>query len=234
MQKPKYSIIITTRNEEESIGKVICSVPENIRKQSEIIVADSSDDFTPVIAEKLGAKVLRENRKGKGRAMRAAVKQSIGSILVFLDGDGTDPPSYIPKLLKKLEKAEMVLGARSMKDFKEDDKLMCDVFKIYHIFARYFFGYVGLNINGDPLAGFRAIRRADWDKLNVEDNDFIIETEMNLKAAKQGFRISEVPIPHLRRGGGLLHSKLVANPRMWIRIMAYAMKHANNEKARKR
>src|SRR3989344_3319856 len=111
------SIIISTFNEEEGIAKTICSIPEEIRKTSEVIVVDVSDDFTPIIAKALGAAVLKEARKGKGWQMRQAVKKSKGDILIFMDGDGTDPGQYIPKLLKKLEKANLVLGCRSSKEF---------------------------------------------------------------------------------------------------------------------
>ncbi len=58
----KYSIIITTKNEECGIAKVLCEIPEEIEKESEIIVVDSSTDLTPVIAKRLGAKVIVESK----------------------------------------------------------------------------------------------------------------------------------------------------------------------------
>ena len=70
MKKEKISIIIPTRNEEEGIAKVLCSIPEKIRKKAEIIVVDSSNDMTPIIAKRLGAKVLRVKKIGKGYAMK--------------------------------------------------------------------------------------------------------------------------------------------------------------------
>ena len=221
---PQYSIIITTMNEEESIGKVISAIPEDIRKMSEIIVVDSSDDSTPRIARRLGAKVITEKRKGKGRAMKTGVERSKGDVIIFMDGDGTDPPQYIPELLKRLDKSDMVLGSRSMKKFKEDDAVMRDVFRVYRIFVRFFFALVGFDIEGDPLAGFRAIRRKDWKRLGIKADDFTVETEMNLKSASLGFKVESVPIPHLKRGGGLLNSKLVTDPVMWIKIIAFPFK----------
>ena len=107
---PEVSIIIPTLNEEQAIAKVICSIPESAAEKAEIIVVDASDDYTPAIARRLGARVVRTGKKGKGRQMKMGAKKSKGKILVFLDGDGTDPPEYIPKLLKKLEKADLVLG----------------------------------------------------------------------------------------------------------------------------
>lgn len=228
--KPKYSIIIPTKNEEEAIAKVLCSIPEKIKKDSEIIVVDSSNDLTPKIAERLGAKVIR-TRKGKGGAMSIGVEQSKGDILIFLDGDGTDPPQYIPMLLKKLRNSNLVLGCRSMKSFKTDDPMMRRFFKIYaSLSVRPLFRLVGFKTKGDPLAGFRAIRRCDWDRLDLKSEGFEIEAEMNIKAVKNNFIIKEVPIPHLKRGGGFFKSKLATNPKMCLKIINFVIKHAGDEK----
>jgi len=227
--RPKYSIIIPTRDEEESIGKVLCSIPNEIRKKSEIIVVDSSTDYTPIIAKKLGARVIIEKRKGKGNAIRTGVNASRGNILIFLDGDGTDPPQYIPKLLLKLKKSNLVLGCRSSKSFKNDDLTMRRIFKLYGISIRPIFRIVGLKV-GDPLAGFRAIRRSDWDKLNLKSKGFEIETEMNLKALDKEFDIRQVSIPHFKRGGGLMKSKLISNPRSWFKIINFVLRYVEKKK----
>ncbi|MBT9159611.1 MAG: glycosyltransferase family 2 protein [Dehalococcoidia bacterium] len=224
------SIIIPTLNEEEGIAKVICSIPKEIKDQSEVIVVDVSADLTPIIAERLGAKVIRAEIKGKGRQMRKGVEHSQGEILIFLDGDGTDPPQYIPKLLEKLEEADLVLGCRSMGNFRTDDKSMRRVFKVYGFFIRPLFRLINFKAS-DPLAGFRVIRKKDWQKLDLESNDFKIETEMNIKVMKQGFVVKEVAIPHLKRcGGGLKASKLVYNPRQWFEISKTFFKYLEEEK----
>jgi glycosyltransferase involved in cell wall biosynthesis len=224
------SIIIPTLNEEEGIAKVLCSIPEKIRKKAELIVVDVSDDMTPTIAKRLGAKVIRAGKRGKGRQMRLAVKKSKGDILIFLDGDCTDPPQYIPQLLKELKSANLVLGCRYLKDFEIDDKMLRRVFKVYGFFITRLFGLINFKVSGDPLAGFRAIRRKDWDKLNLQSDDFKIETEMNVKAVKQGLVIKEVPIPHLKRcGGGLKGSKLLNNPQQVLEIYKLIFKYFKEE-----
>jgi glycosyltransferase involved in cell wall biosynthesis len=223
------SIIIPTLNEEEGIAKVLCDIPEEIKKQSEVIVVDVSSDCTPLIAERLGAKVVKAQKKGKGRQMRLGVEKSKGDILIFLDGDGTDPAQYIPKLVKKLDKADLVLGCRSVKKFKKDDKTMRDVFRLYSLLVQPIFYLIGFRVS-DPLAGFRAIRRKDWERLNLKSNGFEIETEMNIKAMQQGFVIKEIAIPHLRRAGGLTKSKFAASPKMWFRILRAVLKYLKDEK----
>jgi glycosyltransferase involved in cell wall biosynthesis len=228
----RYSIIIPTKNEEEGIAKVICSIPREIRKYSEIIVPDSSDDLTPIIAKGLGAKVLKVKR-GKGRAMKMAVERSRGDTLVFLDADGTDPPQYIPKLLKKLENNNLVLGCRSGKPFKEDDRVMRDLFKIYCRMISPIFMLVGFNVH-DPSAGFRAIRKKDWNRLNLKSNGMDIEAEMNINALKEGFKVGEVLIPHFKRVGGLAKSKVIFHPKNWIRMLNPLVKYIKDEKIKRK
>lgn len=231
--KPKYSIIITTKNEECGIAKVLCDIPEQIEKQSEIIVVDSSNDLTPVIAKRLGAKVINEPKKGKGRAMKLGVEKSQGDTLIFLDGDGTDPPQYIPELIKKLETYDLVLGTRVAKSFKQDSKLYRVYFLPYQlVVVGLFRQFVGFKISGDPLAGFRVIKREKWNALKLESDGFEIEAEMNIKALKNGLRIGEIPIPLIKRSGGLLKSKLVTSPRMQRKIFDVALRYVEEERIR--
>lgn len=227
----KYSIIIATLNEEKGIAKVINSIPSEIKKDAEIIVPDVSTDSTPRIAEELGAKVIRMTEKGKGRQMREAVRQSNGEILIFMDGDATDPGEYIPKLLKKMKetKANIVLACRSGENFKEDDRMAKNAYKLYAIFCLPLFWLIGIKA-ADPLAGFRLISRKDWNLLNLKSNYFEIESEMNIKALKQNFSIKEIHIPNLRRADGITGSKLFADPVMWFKIIWVIFKFFIKEK----
>ena len=213
------SIIICTLNEEEGIAKTICSIPEEIRKTSEVIVVDVSDDFTPVIAKALGSTVLKEEKKGKGWQMRQAVLKSTGDTLIFMDGDGTDPGSYIPQLLKKLEKADLVLGCRNRGKLKIKNPKMDQIIQFYgsKIVGQYLASMFNLDV-ADPLAGFRAIRRKDWEALDLKSDGFEIETEMNIGAMRKNFTIQEVLIPNLKRCGGVQGSKFAKSPKAWIKI----------------
>ncbi len=225
------SIIIPTLNEEEGIAKTICSIPEEIKKDAEVILVDASDDMTPKIATALGAKVIRARKKGKGLQMRQGVAESRGDILVFMDGDGTDPAAFIPKLLKKLQTADLVLGCRNLSQMEGEEPKMRRVFQLYSMIAYPISHVLHLQV-ADPLAGFRAIRRRDWDRLNLKSNDFEIETEMNINAIKNKFRIAEVPIPNLKRGGGLQGSKFLKSPKMWLKIFNMLVEFNRKEKIR--
>lgn len=218
----KFSIIIPTLNEEKGIAKVINSIPLEIKKDAEIIVVDVSIDSTPDIAEKLGAKVIRMKEKGKGRQVREAVKQSNGEVLIFMDGDATDPGEYIPQLIKKLDNANIALACRSERDFNEDDKDMKNAYWLTIIFCRPLFWLINFKAS-DPLAGFRAIRRRDWDKLDLKSDDFRLETEMNIKGMLRNFKVEEIQIPNLARAGGFMSSKLLSDPSMSFKILVMVL-----------
>lgn len=228
---PMISIIIPTLNEEEGIAKTICSIPKKIREECELIVVDVSDDKTPVIAEELGARVIKSPKKGKGWQMRYAVKESKGDVLIFMDGDGTDPGEYVPKLLEKLKKFQIVLGCRSSDKMEKDYAMMREVFKLYSISFPLIFSLFNFKVS-DPLAGFRAIRREDWDKLDLKSDTFEIETEMNIKAMRLKFKIDEVTIPNLKRCGGMSKSKFAFDPKMWFKISALLLEY-NKEQNKK-
>lgn len=226
------SIIIPTLNEEDGIAKVIRSIPQEIMKKSELIVVDSSTDKTPFIAQSLGAKVVKAKEGGKGRQMRLGAQLARGDILVFLDGDGSHSGEYIPDLLKELKSVNLVLGCRFLKNFDKDDKSFLKIiFKTYDSFMTYLFHLINFKVSADPLSGFRAIRKDDWNRLNLESDDFRIETEMNFKALKAGFIIKEVAIPYLKRcGRELTGSKLLRSPKQIFQIHMLIFKYIKESK----
>lgn len=123
------------------------------------------------------------------------------------------------------------MGSRVAKSFKQDSRLYRAYFLPYQlVVGNLFREIVGFKISGDPLAGFRAIKRENWDKLKLESDGFEIEAEMNIKSLKIGFKVGEVPIPLIKRSGGLLKSKLVTSPRMQLRIFDVALRYVEEER----
>jgi hypothetical protein len=101
------SIIIPTLNEEDGIEKTITSIPKyklsELGYNFEIIIIDgNSTDLTREIAERLGARVVLEKRKGYGRAFKTGFSEAKGDILVTLDADGTYPAELIPDYIQEL------------------------------------------------------------------------------------------------------------------------------------
>src|SRR5678815_2650829 len=116
MTKPYISVIIAALNEEDAIGKVIDSVPGDLA--DEIVVVDNgSKDRTAEVATAAGARVVKESIPGYGRAFRAGLR-SISpecEIVVFIDGDGSDCPEMMDRLVKPIIEgtADFVIGSRT-------------------------------------------------------------------------------------------------------------------------
>ncbi len=218
----KYSIIIPTLDEKEGIAWVISRIPEQIANDAEIIVVDAGTDKTAQIAESLNAKVIRSQKRGKGYQIRLGAKAATGDTIVIMDGDGEHNPQYIPKLLEKLDECDIVLGARAIINLRDIAYTLVSLFS--DIFTRSIFTHVGLKIKGEPLTGFRAMKRATWKKLELHADDFLIETEMNIRALNLGLKIGEVRIPYVMRVGGILKSKFLQDPLQWVRIWHYLLK----------
>ncbi|MBS3095213.1 glycosyltransferase family 2 protein [Candidatus Woesearchaeota archaeon] len=112
--KDKISIIIPTRNEERTIGTII---KQTSKYSSDIIVVDGhSKDSTRDIAQSLKARVILDNSKGKGAALRIAVQNTTREIVLFMDADGSHETSDIPRLIKPIleDKADLVVASRML------------------------------------------------------------------------------------------------------------------------
>src|SRR5260370_30036729 len=99
----RVSLVIPTRNEAQALKHVLADIPADL--VSEVIVVDSnSTDGTPEIAARMGARVIREPRRGYGRACLTGLAHvSSPDVVVFLDGDYSDPPAVLSRLLAPID-----------------------------------------------------------------------------------------------------------------------------------
>ena len=108
------SVIIPTHNEAQAIERVLADLPSDLA--TEVIVVDSnSNDGTPEIAARMGARVVQEPRRGYGRAcLTGLATANSPDVVVFLDGDYSDRPSELPILLAPITegRADITLGSR--------------------------------------------------------------------------------------------------------------------------
>ncbi|MCR8455172.1 MAG: glycosyltransferase family 2 protein [Crenarchaeota archaeon] len=217
------SIIIPTLNEERNIANVLLRIPRIIWEHGEVIVADSSSDRTPIIAKKLGAKVVRVERRGKGYAMREGARYATKNKLIFMDGDRQDPPEYIPLVVKALDLFDVVLCARHPSHPAGD--LFERVISLVSMnLMRLFFSRVHFYTKGDPLPGFRGLRRPVWEKMNIISDNFLIEAEMNIKIVRLGLKVLEIPIPIIPRPGRAVQSRFLRQIDQLLKIIAIALK----------
>ncbi len=201
MAELRVTCIVPTRNEERTISELLERISPHC---DEIVVVDSSTDSTPERAAK-HARVVREDQRGKGIALRTGAREATGDILVFLDADGSHIPEDIPELVLPIKegRADMVIASRSLGGSEELSGTLNQWFRATAS------GVITLIINyrfdswiTDSQNGFRAIRRDVFLKLGTTAVIFDIETEMLMKALKQGHTVDEVPSREKRRRYG--------------------------------
>lgn len=205
------SIVIPALNEEETIGAVVRAVPRDIA--SEVIVVDNgSDDRTAERAREAGARVVSEPRRGYGRACRAGVGAVAAGceIIVFLDGDGSDCPELMNRLVDpiKARTHDFVIGSRT-RGRREQGSM-----NFQQLFAGRAAGLLIGALYGvryTDMCPFRAIRRDALARLSMREETYGWNLEMQMRAARANLRILEVPVEHRRRAGG--ESKVSGNLR---------------------
>jgi glycosyltransferase involved in cell wall biosynthesis len=195
------SVIIPVLNEEEAIGAVI----EALRREAvdEIIVADGgSRDRTVAVAEARGARIIHAG-KGYGRACLEGAKAAGGNcrILVFMDGDGSDVTSELPRLIGPIAAGthDFVIASRA-RGRREPGSMAW-----HQLAAGWAIGLaVGLTsgFRYTDMCAFRAIRRDALDRLDMREMTYGWNLEMQMKAARSGLRILELPVPYRQRVGG--------------------------------
>jgi dolichol-phosphate mannosyltransferase len=219
----KISIVIPTLDEEDTIAEII----EGCKPYGdEILVVDGhSRDRTREVAENLGVKVILDNKKGKGEALRHVVNFVNGNIIVFIDADGSHDPKDIPKLVEPIikDEADHVSGSRLIGGsselhggFDECFRLMGSSFITACINWRF---KVKLS---ESQNGFRAIKTDVIKQLGLEENITTIEQEMIMKTLKKGFRMAEVPSHEYERKKG--YSK-ISLKKVWFRYVYTLVKY---------
>ena len=212
--KPKYafvSVIIAALNEEEAIAHVINRVPRDLA--DEIVVVDNgSRDRTAEVAATAGARVVHEPVPGYGRAFRAGLRSLSPEceIVVFLDGDGSDCPEMMDRLVAPISegKADFVIGSRT-RGQREHGSM-----NFHQVFAGYMIGFflrVLYGVRSTVMGPFRAIRRDTLDSLNLREETYGWPLEMQMRAARARVSTLEVPVDYRRRAGG--HSKIAGTVR---------------------
>ena len=209
--KPFISVIIAALNEEDAIAKVINSVPKDLA--DEIVVVDNgSKDRTAEIAVAAGARVVNEPIPGYGRAFRAGVRSVSPQceILVFLDGDGSDYPEMMDRLVRPIMegKSDFVIGSRTQGN-RETGSM-----NFHQVLAGYMIGFILrilYGVRSTDMGPFRAIRRDTLDRLNLREETYGWPLEMQMRAARARVPTMEVPVDYRRRAGG--HSKIAGTVR---------------------
>ena len=224
----KVAVIIPARNEQEAILRVLADIPPGIA--GDVIVVDNgSSDATARRAAGSGARVVHEPRPGYGQACLAGIAalRPETEIVVFLDGDYSDYPGEMPRLLEPLRegRADLVIGSRILGRREPGSMLpqarwgnalaTCLIRRLY-------------GVKYTDLGPFRAVRRETLERLGMADRDFGWTVEMQVKAARLGVAAEEVPVSYRRRlaGTSKVTGTLTGTVRAGWKILSTIFRHA--------
>ena len=202
---PNVFVIIPALNEEKAIGNVIGDIPKSL--VSKIVVVDNgSTDQTSTLARKLGAKVIFEPVKGYGNACLvglnyiSSLSSSHPDIVVFLDADYSDYPEEMEKLITPiLDKGyDLVIGSRIAGEI-EEKAMPVHAMLANKVISKMLSFLLGNRLT--DIGPFRAIRYQALQSLEMKDKTYGWTVEMNIKAARKGLKIQEVPVRYRKRIG---------------------------------
>jgi len=203
LSRPKVAVVIPTMNEADSIGEVVEGISRCLDGYSEIVVMDASVDNTSIVAAGSGAKVLKQQGKGKGCALREAFDILDADTVIMMDGDGSMNPEEIPGFLQAIfSGADVVKGSRFLRGGGSEDFTF-----LRRLGNRFFISLANLlwaEGYTDLCYGFIAFRGKALDTLKpyLASKGFQIETEICIKARRLGLRVAEIPSLELKRKSG--------------------------------
>ena len=215
MKKPsnklkKITLLIPCYNEAKGIKQVIKGIPKKKLKQlgykiDVLVIDNNSSDKTSEVAKSLGARVIKEEKQGKGNAIRTGFRNisKDTDFVVMLDGDNTYKAHEIPRMIEPLDSnfCDVIIGSRLEGRMNGHSMTFSHKFVnwAWTFFVRQFYR---ANVT-DTCTGYFSWTAKAIKKLNgyIKSKGFAIETEMITKMAKMKYKIFSVPITYDPRNG---------------------------------
>jgi len=218
----RISVIIPALNEEHAIGEVVRGLASSSLVREILVVDNGSTDRTAAEAASAGAGVISEPRRGYGQACASGVLAAHpeSNVFVFLDGDGSEVTSELPLLAIPVidGRYDFVIGSRIRGQREPGSLLPSQVFAgwLAGVLIRLRYG-----VRYTDMGSFRAISRAAIECLQMSEMTYGWNLEMQMKAARDGLRILEVPVSYRLRQGGVskVAGSLRGSCKAAIRIM---------------
>jgi glycosyltransferase involved in cell wall biosynthesis len=218
------SVIIPALNEERALPAVLAELPPGVDQV--VVVDNGSTDRTAQVALRAGARVVKELQRGYGAAcLRGLAAIDPCDVVVFLDGDHSDHPEELPRLIEPLARgqADFVLGSRLLG--KREAGAMPPQ-SVWGNRLACFLMSVLFGVRYTDLGPFRAIRRDALERLGMHDRNFGWTVEMQIKAARHRLRIKEVAVEYRRRiGRSKISGTVLGSVRAGYKILYTIFRH---------
>ena len=224
-------VIIPAYNEEDSIEKVIRDIPSIVDEI--IVVNNNSTDATSKNAQEAGATVLSEPKSGYGNACLKGIdyikhQKTETAIVVFLDGDYSDYPEELHKIIAPIieDNIDFVIGSR-VERFREKGAMQPQ--QIFGNWLATSLMRIFFKSRFTDLGPFRAIKYSTLLSLKMEDQTYGWTVEMQLKILKQNFTYTEIPVKYRNRIGvskvsGTIKGSIFAGIKILTWIFKYSFK----------
>ncbi len=203
--KYDVSVVLPCLNEEETVAECVRKAKAWFRRagvHGEVIVVDNgSTDRSREEAERAGARIIDEPRRGYGAAHLRGFAESKGDVIVMADADDTyDLLNLDPLIAPLREGYDMTVGNR-MADM-EPGAMTWSHRVIGTPIITFLLGlFAGSRGVGDSQCGLRAFTREAYEKMELRSSGMELASEMILKAFRRGLKVAEVPTPYVVRKG---------------------------------
>jgi glycosyltransferase involved in cell wall biosynthesis len=200
----RVTFIVPAYNEAATIGEVLDRI-DGLELESQVVVVDDgSNDGTPEVLERWRASgdgriVVRQANRGKGAAIRAAIPQVDGDVVVIQDADMEYDPADVPQLIDPIVRgaADVVFGSRLSGGRPQRAYLF------WHLVGNRFLSLLTNVLYNTTLhdmeTGYKAFRADVLRSLDLRQDDFAIEPEITALVCKRRLRIYELPVAYYGR-----------------------------------
>lgn len=208
---PELSVVLPTLNEQRGVGECIEQIVNALAMMEisgEIIVADSSDDWTPDIAAMMGAHVVTPDGKGYGYAYQYAFEQARGEYITMGDADTTYDFTELPKLVALVRDgdADMAMGSRLNGEIRPEAMPPLHQYIGNPLLTKFLNLFYDAGVS-DAHSGMRVFSRDAYEEMDCCSTGMEFASEMIMAAGESGLTIKEEPITyHPRRGEANLES----------------------------
>ncbi len=194
----RVTVAVPCFNEAPTVAKVVGDFSRELPDAEIIVFDNASTDDTAAQAEKAGARVVREKRRGKGFVMQSVFEKVRSDVVVIVDGDDTYFAEDVHELLKPVveDRADMVVGNRLR---EASDRALNDLRRFgNHLIIR-IMNMVFRTAFRDVLSGYRVLNRHFLETVPLITGGFETETELTLQGLEKGMVIEEIPIRYRER-----------------------------------